>query len=95
MDLHQVHDVTITLPRKFASHRPTMEFLQNLRSRIQSIAPLPIDDEALAAKIHCAHLAMENRGDWKSRIPLLTELEIQAEAECEDGDESFDDKVSD
>jgi hypothetical protein len=38
---------------------------------------------------------MENRVDWKSRIPLLTELEIQAEAECEDGDDAFDDKVSD
>jgi hypothetical protein len=95
MYLHQVHDVTITLPWKFTSHKPTIEFLENLRSRMQSIAPLPIDDEALAAKIHCAHLAMENRVDWKSRIPLLTELEIQAEAECEDGDDAFDDKVSD
>lgn len=92
--LHQVHDVTITLPRHFASHKPTMEYLQTLRLRMQSVTPLPVDDEDLAAKIECAHLAMENRGDRASDVPLLTDREIQADME-DDADDDDDDAFED
>jgi hypothetical protein len=86
--LHNIHDVRITLPRTLASHEPTRAFCQNLTTRMKSVMQSPFEDHELAAKIECAHLAMESRWDRSNEVPLLTEEDFSAD----DGDEdAFED----
>jgi hypothetical protein len=84
MRLHQIHDVQITLPKAFASHTPTEAYCESIKTRMQSIFPLPMEDGELAAKIECAHLAMENRGDRNSDVAPLVEEDFSADEEDED-----------
>jgi hypothetical protein len=84
MKLHNIRDVKITIPHTLASHGPTREFCESLKSRMQSIVPMASEDDELAAKIECAHLAMENRGDRNSDVPPLMEEDFSADEVNED-----------
>jgi hypothetical protein len=55
---------------------------------MKSVMQSPFEDHELAAKIECAHLAMESRWDRSNEVPLLTEEDFSAD----DGDEdAFED----